>query len=226
MAGQLCACGCDNPAPLHRSTDRRYGAVKGQPTRYIKGHNRPFPAGNKLTYRPAAERFREKISVTDLFPLAPEYGPCWEWTGCHNSQGYGMFWDGKRKGTAHAFSYQLFKGPIPEGLEIDHLCRNRNCSQPKHLEAVSRSENNRRGLLGVLRAQTHCKNGHLYDPANTRLDGRGHRVCRACHRAQTDRFIKRNKAYYAAKANEYYWRNVDERREYAREYQRRRSLNG
>lgn len=70
--------------------------------------------------------------------------------------------------------------------------------------------------------QTHCKRGHLFDEANTRVDGKGHRTCRICHNEATRRYIDRNKRYYAAKANEYYWKNLEENRAKAREYQRER----
>ncbi len=122
-------------------------------------------------------RFLAKILVSDT--------DCWEWTGSIERSargGYGMFrWNGCT-GLAHRFAYETFKGSIPKGLEIDHLCRNRKCVNPNHLEVVTRSENHRRGLLGVLRNQPYCKNGHPFDETNTRVDSLGHRICRTCHR--------------------------------------------
>ncbi len=122
------------------------------------------------------ERFLSKFRVSEK--------ECWEWTANISPNGYGKFWWDGQKGCAHDFSYTYFKGAIPQGLEPDHLCRNRSCVNPDHLELVTRSENNRRGLLGELRreVQTHCKYGHPFDEKNTRVDVNGHRTCRACHR--------------------------------------------
>ena len=98
---------------------------------------------------------------------------CWEWIGgCAN--GYGSFFFNGRHIKAHRFAYELFVGEIPPHLEIDHLCRNRRCVNPTHLEPVTRSENIRRGLLPDIGRQyqeskTHCPQGHPYNEANTYL---------------------------------------------------------
>ncbi|MGZ6854085.1 MAG: HNH endonuclease [Mycobacteriaceae bacterium] len=78
-------------------------------------------------------------------------------------------------------------GPIPRGLELDHLCRNRRCVNPDHLEPVSHRENCHRAELGVaaadiMRSRTHCPRGHKYDQSNTYRTPKGYRVCRTCHR--------------------------------------------
>ena len=111
---------------------------------------------------------------------------CWEWTASCYQNGYGSFYYAGRKIKAHRFAYETLVGVIPKGLEIDHLCRNRRCVNPAHMELVTRSENILRGLLpGIGRAyqqnKTYCPNGHPYNEANTylRIDRQG-RECRTC----------------------------------------------
>ena len=84
----------------------------------------------------------------------------------------------RRLMSVHRLSYEAFKGPIPEGMHIDHLCRVRNCYNPEHLEAVTQAENNRRMGLVI----THCKRGHEYTEENTihRKGNNGRRACRTC----------------------------------------------
>lgn len=111
---------------------------------------------------------------------------CWEWTGS-KVRGYGDFWLGTVNGLAHRYSYKTLVGPIPEGLQIDHLCRNRPCVNPAHLEPVTASVNNRRGigpelLRKRMAAFTHCPKGHGYTPENTYTSKKNCRDCRACKR--------------------------------------------
>lgn len=82
---------------------------------------------------------------------------CWLWVGGHSADGYARVWSGdRREQLGHRVSYIAFVGPIPDGHEIDHACRQRSCVNPKHLRAVTRSENVRLASL----ARTKCKNGH------------------------------------------------------------------
>jgi hypothetical protein len=110
-------------------------------------------------------------------------GGCWVWTGTL-SNGYGRISHGGKQEGAHRVAHELFVGPVPEGLVIDHLCRTKACVNPEHLEAVTQRENMRRGIKGVL--TTHCPHGHAYDEENTYRDPRGGRRCRSCHRDEAN----------------------------------------
>jgi hypothetical protein len=112
---------------------------------------------------------------------------CWEWDGGTNSTGYGrVSTDGKRQ-LVHRVVYEAIIGPIPDGLQIDHLCRNILCYNPEHLEAVTQKENIRRGD-NHNRKKTHCPQGHSYSGGNlmvgTRSDGGISRRCKTCCNAQ------------------------------------------
>src|SRR5690349_14827083 len=114
-------------------------------------------------YRPIEVRFWEKIAPE------PNSG-CWLWVGAVNDRGYGQISNeapSRKKIYAHRFSYELHKGPIQSGLDLDHLCRVRCCVNPDHLEPVTRLENVRRGDDGAKnRGKTHCPQGHPYSGHN------------------------------------------------------------
>jgi hypothetical protein len=103
---------------------------------------------------------------------------CWEWTASQTSGGYGSFTVPGLSAQAHRVAYLLLTGPIPEGLHLDHLCRNKLCVNPDHLEPVTQAENNRRAG----EARTHCASGHAYTLTNTYRRRNGTRDCRACNR--------------------------------------------
>jgi len=117
---------------------------------------------------------------------------CWLWSGSVNRLGYGTLGD---QGLAHRIGYRLLVGPIPAGLEIDHLCRVRSCVNPAHLEPVPHRVNVLRGDADAARnaRKTHCPQGHAYTIENmlvrTRLAGK--RVCRICDKAATARYRRR-----------------------------------
>lgn len=117
---------------------------------------------------------------------------CWIWDGCLNSWGYGRFNVGEEYVAAHRFAYTQFKGPIPDGLTIDHLCRNRNCVNPNHLEAVTVKVNVLRGntIQALNASKTHCKRGHEFTPENTYNQPGGGRMCKACHRMHSLKSIR------------------------------------
>ena len=106
---------------------------------------------------------------------------CWLWGGYRNRSGYGVMWVAEKSYLAHRYSYEHHFGPIPKGLETDHLCRQRACVNPSHLEPVTHQENIRRGDSGIYhRLKTHCPHGHPYDKKNTYYRRTGGRECREC----------------------------------------------
>ena len=119
---------------------------------------------------------------------------CWEWKGPKYSNGYTRISSGRNQMLGHRWAYEYFREQIPKGLVIDHLCRNRGCVNPSHMEAVTNEENLRRGagyaLVNGMR--TSCIHGHEYTPENTYTEPNGIGIrCRTC--AQT-RDKKRNRA--------------------------------
>lgn len=142
--------------------------------------------------RPPIVRFWAYITIQSV---SYDDTPCWQWTG-HLDDGYGHIRVNNKQGQAHRFSYEQFRGPIPDGMEIDHLCRNRACVNPAHLEAVTSVVNTLRGESFAARnaRKTHCPSGHPYDDANTRIDKRGSRVCRACIRRHSRNHYRQKKS--------------------------------
>ncbi len=127
---------------------------------------------------------------------------CWPWLGSVDGGGYGQIALPRRPGDrlrlarAHRVVYEAVKGPIPPGLELDHLCRNRVCVNPAHLEPVTRRINALRGNSPAAKAarRKHCRQGHPYDQDNTYIRSNGHRQCRACGRErQRKRYRERRK---------------------------------
>lgn len=124
----------------------------------------------KFDGRSAAERFWPNVDKT---------GECWLWTGYIKPNGYASFYPGGGKHVpkvyVHRWAYEATRGPIPDGLEVDHLCNVRNCVNPAHLELVTHQENQRRNRA----RRKACLRGHAYDEANTYWH-RGNRHCRTC----------------------------------------------
>ncbi len=119
-----------------------------------------------------------------LWPKVDTSGDCWEWLAYRNPAGYGIFSYGGRERRAHRVVWQVLVGEISDGLEIDHLCRNRGCVNPDHLEPVTRLENLRRGIQRSGNSgMSHCRRGHPFTEDNTYLwknSVRFKRVCLMC----------------------------------------------
>jgi hypothetical protein len=130
------------------------------------------------TYARRFMTLQEKFD--DLYVVSPD--SCWIWAGTTGDDNYGRMSVNGKSVPAHRVSYELHVGPIPEGLEIDHLCRVRNCVNWRHLEPVTRLENQHRSPL-TMKGKTHCKKGHPFSGYNLMFSTNGQRMCRVCRRA-------------------------------------------
>jgi hypothetical protein len=147
------------------------------------------------------ERLLAKINKNGPLPeQRPELGPCWVWTGAKQGSGYGKVTIRQRGLGAHVAVYELYRKPVPEGMELDHLChpgdgscaratcRHRLCVNPDHLDPTTRFVNMKRGntFTAANLAKTHCPKGHEYTLENTRVriapSGNPMRSCKQCHR--------------------------------------------
>lgn len=133
------------------------------------------------------ERFLNKIKILD--------SGCWKWISTITNQGYGQFWFNGKQRSSHRFIYKYYHGEVNSSLVLDHLCRNRKCVNPEHLEQVSIKENILRGngFAALNIKKTHCKNGHEFIDNNTHLDSNGHRRCKFCNKIRQQQFQKRKK---------------------------------
>lgn len=120
-------------------------------------------------------RFLKKV-------LRNRFMECWEYIGFVDKNGYGQFWSNGKTVMAHRFSYELYIGKIPEGLTVDHLCKNTSCVNPAHMELVTLSENSLRNTTSQNNLKkTHCLRGHPFSKENTYIHKTTkERVCRKC----------------------------------------------
>ena len=121
--------------------------------------------------------------------IEPRTSGCWEWVGYVNYKGYGCLSLRGREYKVHRLMYETYVGPIPEGMVTDHLCRNRRCVNPDHLEPVTIGENVRRGDL----VKTHCLKGHPLTEDNVYRSAKG-RECKTCSKARAATARTRNRS--------------------------------
>jgi len=124
--------------------------------------------------------------------LEDEKTGCWIWASCKNNSQYPRFNLYKKSYLGHRFAYELFKGKIPDGLVMDHLCRIPACVNPEHLEAVTNKENTLRGIgfTAINAKKMKCPQGHEYSWMNTLIDNYGKRSCRTCRRLRIKKYQK------------------------------------
>ncbi len=128
--------------------------------------------------------------------LRRDDGGCWMWTGFIQRDGYGVIFSRHRRhALAHRVMYELYRGEIPAGLVVDHLCRNRACVNPAHMEPVTIVENIWRGVAPAAqnKRKTHCKYGHELSVDNT-YTWNGKRACRACGKRKTREYLQRQRS--------------------------------
>ncbi len=159
--------------PMHRTRWYRHGDVH---------HLGKFGLAKTAT---PEERFWAKVDAE---------GDCWIWTGA-TINGYGAFADGTGKRVlAHRYAYALLVGKIPDGLTLDHLCRNPPCLNPDHLEPVTLAENVRRAQRNRRNQRLHCPQGHPYSGTNLYVNARGLNVCRTCMDTSRRRYLEKKNA--------------------------------
>ena len=137
-----------------------------------------------MSHPPAEDRFLAKIA------RVPTFMGWWVWAGW-DDDGYGRFRVGEQRVYAHRWAYERWVGPIPDGLHLDHLCRNKRCANPLHLEPVEFRENIRRGNNPGRKVSRRCVRGHPFAGDNLYVSPRGTRGCRACRRDSSRKFQRR-----------------------------------
>ena len=180
----------DRPCTV-QGCENRQGA-KGARGLCSKHYQRLLATGSPVgSTRPSAEaRFFPKVVETAT--------GCWLWTAAKDDDGYGLF-SGRRGGDsirAHIWAYEFLIGPVPNGLQLDHLCRKPACVNPYHLEPVPPRVNTLRGLApsAVNAVKTRCKRGHPFTADNTYITATGSRSCRVCLQLHRTNHINRKRA--------------------------------
>jgi hypothetical protein len=165
-------------------TARMRGWCSMHHQRFLR-HGDPLIAGRRVITGSVEDRLWGRVDKTET---------CWLWTGHTAGEGYGVISVDGRDAYVHRLVHEWLVGPIPEGYEVDHLCRVRLCVRPEHLEAVTQQENHRRAMAyrrAKHAARTHCRHGHPWK-TNAYFD-RGRRRCRTCQRAAQRAWYYRQK---------------------------------
>ena len=142
---------------------------------------------------------QKKLNPKKIWKLIEITSSCWLWKGSKSYNGYGQLGYNNKRFEAHRFVYELLEGKIPEGLELDHLCKIRNCVNPAHLQFVTHKENIYRGngVTAINARKTHCIRGHEFTLENTtyytRKGGHQERKCKSCKRINSYEERQRNK---------------------------------
>ena len=167
----LCQCGCGELTPIATRSYLGRGVIKGRPARFVNAGHATRKAANEH-YRVEDRGYKTS---------------CWVWQLSTDRDGYGNLWARGTSQKAHRVYYEDHVGPVPKGLQLDHLCRVRSCVNPEHLEPVTAQVNVLRGIspAAVNATRTSCPAGHPYDDENTKILARGWRRCRTCERQRS-----------------------------------------
>ncbi len=129
--------------------------------------------------------YTKKLPSVSFWEKVEKTGSCWNWTASLFKNGYGQFWAWGMKWYAHRFSYALHNDVLVTDMTINHLCKNRKCVNPAHLEQITRGENtlhkDSQSPSAINKRKTQCPRGHEYNGINTWVEKNGTRHCRPCN---------------------------------------------